>query len=566
MTGVQDLLRHLKANPGDRDAAALSARFGVDSRLVEMAVNSLPKESVVKTESRHPVKEAWSWVSKAWRSATKNIVLFLVLTSVLAFLCFFFSDSVKGVFQTASGFHVKVSGILAVFTLVVIPAIQFAALAKCDRYRYAILGALLFGTATGFATRFGGAGIALGLMYLIAAAPFVVGGSYLRMRREGRATENLSRQELLERLLTVRTALSEATTSAPAAKTKGQRFQAYLEKNVIWIAFLFSLVQSAAASLLLASIDPGRKLLLASASASKSLPSGLSIGLLIAIGFVSISSYLAQFLVGFLAVKFTRSLWVMLAFVGSYALHFLTPWSYVTFAVLSKVGYGNLIAGCFTMAVLILIGNLTRQLYDYAAVKARRGANDPETLMSEMIELEWRLTPKSSRVTVLAVDVAGSTAMKRDADPMVTEWSFREYQKWVERVCAKYGGKVESTAGDGAIVGFVDPGQALSAATAIQSEVDEFNRSVNRMSVPFRLRIGLHTGDVQGDLGDVQFTRVIDVAAHIESKAPIGGIAVSETMTESLGGRSVQKAAVTTDGHDVYFLNDPLVPPASDNP
>ena len=112
-------------------------------------------------------------------------------------------------------------------------------------------------------------------------------------------------------------------------------------------------------------------------------------------------------------------------------------------------------------------------------------------------------------------------------------------------------------AGDGAVVAFPDSPRAMGAARRLQTDVGRFNATLNRLPKPFRLRLGLHAGRVAGHLDDVQFTEVIDIAAHVESIAPVGGIAATAAVVTALGEEGFLPLAREVDGQAVSIA---LVP------
>ena len=128
---------------------------------------------------------------------------------------------------------------------------------------------------------------------------------------------------------------------------------------------------------------------------------------------------------------------------------------------------------------------------------------------------------------------------------------------WIAESCAIFGGRIHSVAGDGAVVAFSDNVAAMAAARRLQTDVLRFNDTLNRLPKPFRLRLGLHAGRVAGDLNDVQFTEVIDIAAHVEEIAPVGGIAATDTAIEDLGEEGFLPLAHSVDGQAVFIA---LVP------
>lgn len=183
--------------------------------------------------------------------------------------------------------------------------------------------------------------------------------------------------------------------------------------------------------------------------------------------------------------------------------------------------------------------------------------NDQATIVAEMLRIQWRLNDHANTVTVLAVDAARSSEMKSNADPLAVEYSFREYQNWVEAICDRFGGRVHNTAGDGAVVAFSEADSALRAARRLHTDLDRFNREDNRLSVPFRLRIGLHTGQIVGELDEVEFSEVIDIAAHVQGAAPIAGIAVTDSVASELQQEAFIALANSVDNHSVLLVANP---------
>jgi class 3 adenylate cyclase len=184
--------------------------------------------------------------------------------------------------------------------------------------------------------------------------------------------------------------------------------------------------------------------------------------------------------------------------------------------------------------------------------------NDQATIVAEMLRIQWRLSDHRTIVCVLVVDAAKSSEMKANADPLAVEYSFREYQDWIEAICEPNGGRVHNTAGDGAVVAFRDCRRAFDSARKLQTDLPRFNQEVNRLSTPFRLRVGLHVGQVAGELDEVEFTEVIDIAAHVQAVAPISGIAATDDVVTALEGEEFVPLAKTVDGHGVSLALNPI--------
>jgi class 3 adenylate cyclase len=184
-------------------------------------------------------------------------------------------------------------------------------------------------------------------------------------------------------------------------------------------------------------------------------------------------------------------------------------------------------------------------------------ASDQAAVLSEIARLSHALGMATAEVTCMVVDIVHSTRMKREANPLAVEISFREYTSFVRREVSRKGGAVRSVAGDGIVAEFESPEAAFAAARQIQTLMPEFNRTANTLSMPFRLRIGLHSGEVHGDLAQVSFAEVIDVAAHIEKESPAGGIIVTEPVRVALPEEDFVELANTMDGQRLFIAQQP---------
>lgn len=189
--------------------------------------------------------------------------------------------------------------------------------------------------------------------------------------------------------------------------------------------------------------------------------------------------------------------------------------------------------------------------------RRRLNASDPPTLAAEIVRTHWRLYGRQRSLVVLVVDVAGSTPMKAGADAGRVEYSFRAYQQLIAEVTHEAKGKVVSTAGDGAVCSFADAASALSAARELQTRLPEFNATQNRLDTPFRVRIGIHAGESGVDLAAAPFNQVIDVAAHVERVAPVGGIALTDEVARRLPNEGLVELAAKVDNHHVSVVLNP---------
>ena len=158
------------------------------------------------------------------------------------------------------------------------------------------------------------------------------------------------------------------------------------------------------------------------------------------------------------------------------------------------------------------------------------GLRDPlkerQDLLRQLVDLQDRLKSGEQSCTFLSVDIVGSTKMKANADPLSVEFTFNEYHTFVERTVKRYGGRVHSTAGDGVTAAFDHPTQAFGAAKNVQAGLLELNAFRNKIGEPIVLRQGIHTGTVVApdatDVTSLNFSHVIDLAAHFQKAAPPG--------------------------------------------
>ena len=565
------LVEHLRRNPDESrgDPAALAARFGLEAEFVRRALARLPLPAERAETARGPsrlVQRAGGMMAglaslqerAAERPIPFEVATFLVVALLWAAMRLLIHDDIAGVSSP-----VRIVATLFVFLLAI--AAQMAAFYRRRMVRFAAYGGLVLwlmaalplmvavwwkgrsGPEVELGLRVLTAGLAMGLLgsfYAALAALASLAGGWTHLRREEREWERLSRQELLERYFEMGRRLDR---SVPAPD-EPQRWEVL--PLVAWVR--------ARPFLTAGLVGGGLGLFEALLRASFGIPTDLlnTLGLLLAVKSVGA---IALFLItAFLAGRASRGALCGVAYALATALTTVLP--------PFDSGIGDLpvamrIAGVgFSVALYAALGSLGglgATIQRRAAHEARMQRDDGATLVAEMLEIQWRLEEDATSVTVLVVDAAKSTAMKVGADPLDVEYSFREYQTWIGAVCRGFGGRIHSVAGDGAVVAFADAAAAMGAARRLQTDVGRFNATLNRLPRPFRLRLGLHAGRVAGDLNDVQFTEVIDIAAHVEEIAPVGGIAATAAVVLTLGEEGFLPLAREVDGQGVSIA---LVP------
>ena len=103
--------------------------------------------------------------------------------------------------------------------------------------------------------------------------------------------------------------------------------------------------------------------------------------------------------------------------------------------------------------------------------------------------------PQNTRRAFLSVDVAGLDNLRQSATLAAVDYSFGQLRGWTEEIVRVCGGDVHREANMGLLASFPSEAQAARAARMMHTRLGEFNQTLNRLPVPFRLRCGLSAGD-----------------------------------------------------------------------
>ena len=145
---------------------------------------------------------------------------------------------------------------------------------------------------------------------------------------------------------------------------------------------------------------------------------------------------------------------------------------------------------------------------------------------------ETRFTRRLS--AILAADIVGFTRLM-GADEAGT--IVRVKALWTDLfnpAVAFHRGRVVKLMGDGALVEFPSVVDAVNCALDIQRRIGELHDDGHPQ--PLMMRIGVNLGDVVID-GDDILGEGVNIAARLESKAPVGGILVSEIVHSQVRGK-----------------------------
>jgi class 3 adenylate cyclase/ribosomal protein L40E len=146
-------------------------------------------------------------------------------------------------------------------------------------------------------------------------------------------------------------------------------------------------------------------------------------------------------------------------------------------------------------------------------------------------------------VTALFADIKGSTELERDLDPEEARAIVDPVLHLMMAAVHRYDGYVAQSTGDGifalfgAPVAHEDhPQRALHAALAMQEELRRYAERLRAEGkIPLEARVGVNTGEVVVRTietgGHTEYTpvgHVTNLAARMQTVAPVGGIAISE--------------------------------------
>jgi class 3 adenylate cyclase len=173
---------------------------------------------------------------------------------------------------------------------------------------------------------------------------------------------------------------------------------------------------------------------------------------------------------------------------------------------------------------------------DVQTILQRENLRRKELSLEDAVKMQSQLKSYMEKkfvreTTALDIDVAESAQLKSNEAPEEVVRAFSEYWKLVDMAVLSEKGRLLNRAGDGAIYLFGNANEAVRAARAILRNLAEFNRRKNTLKSPFKIRVGLNTGEIIEDPkasgGDV-FSQALDIAGHLQKMAGHGKILISE--------------------------------------
>jgi adenylate cyclase len=136
---------------------------------------------------------------------------------------------------------------------------------------------------------------------------------------------------------------------------------------------------------------------------------------------------------------------------------------------------------------------------------------------------------------ILAADVVGYSRLMGDNEAATLGALKTLRTELIDRKIAEHQGRIVKLTGDGMLVEFPSVVSAVACAADIQRGMRARNANVPS-DARIEFRIGVNLGDVIVEGGDI-FGDGVNVAARLESIAPVGGIAVSPVVRDQVGNR-----------------------------
>jgi class 3 adenylate cyclase len=137
-------------------------------------------------------------------------------------------------------------------------------------------------------------------------------------------------------------------------------------------------------------------------------------------------------------------------------------------------------------------------------------------------------------ITIVFSDIESSTERATSMGDSAWMRVLSAHNDIIRRHVEAWGGNVVKNQGDGFMLTFNGARQALRAMTEVQRELDEFAREQPDMGV--RVRVGVHTGEVIAEQGDI-FGKHVMLAARVGGLAAGGEILVSSIVREIASAR-----------------------------
>lgn len=579
LRAARQLALHLRQKPEDAQKSPedLAEQFGLPATFVSDVLSGVQGVSR-RSESWWPridlsfIVRGYLGLNRLYERMIVNPVLFVLATTVLVVLAGFISATTSSDFsRNSTQAGISINSLLVLIVGLIVFGLHLITFFKKRMIRFALLSGLGLWIGSSFFSMISlwlnlkdetqPQGMTSGVLLLVALLMLVVCsiysaigagaavlGAYIELLRGKLREDRMSRQDLLEHYFDLQERLDASKGLAPSPSIFDSDFvKALINTGPLWALLAGLLLNTLMVITLIAQgvdVTPMR---------GASWP--VYVQMVLAV--VTLLTYISA---GFFAKNFWYATVQSFAItVGGIPPVIVGVHFFGLTRLEGNLGLWTMIPTAFGYMVVSLFGALGGLVQRRASKELNLAQNDPATILAEMVRIQWKLSDRRSHVCVMVVDAAKSSEMKSYADPLAVEYSFREYQNLLTTLARELRGRVHSTAGDGAVIAFESAQEAFTAAKRIQTDIERFNHEDNRLQLPFRLRIGLHMGEIVGDLDEVEYTEVIDIAAHVQAAAPVGGIAVTEEVSNHLPIEEFIPLAKQVDGQNVLLALNPIL-------
>src|SRR6202171_4670562 len=144
-------------------------------------------------------------------------------------------------------------------------------------------------------------------------------------------------------------------------------------------------------------------------------------------------------------------------------------------------------------------------------------------------------------VTIMFTDVEDSTRMLSQRGFTESHEMTKAYESIIAERVAEHAGRRIKGLGDGFMISFGSVRHGVECALDIQRAIAEYSKQNPERKI--RIRIGLNTGEVVEEAGDI-FGAAVNVAARVAGKARGGEVLVSEVVRQLVGPMAEMQFAV----------------------
>ena len=180
-----------------------------------------------------------------------------------------------------------------------------------------------------------------------------------------------------------------------------------------------------------------------------------------------------------------------------------------------------------------------------------------------------RAEAERRQLTVMFIDLVGSTTLSQQLDPEDYHARVVAYQTACHEVIARYAGHIAQYLGDGVLAYFGYPTAHEDAAVCAVRSGLEIVTAVSEIKVtpPLQVRIGIHTGPVVGEIGAGEHTERLALGETPNIAARVQGVAEPDTVIisratyrlvqgffhcEALGPQSLKNVAAPLELYHVH--------------